>query len=78
MSALGNDPNAFYYSPRVDWGCIEAHSEGVIALSGCLASELNQSLIKEDLNLANSIVDRFKSVFRVEKEFHDNIKRQLW
>ena len=63
LSALGNDPNAFYYSPRVDWGCIEAHSEGVIALSGCLASELNQSLIKEDFDLADSVVDRFKSVF---------------
>ena len=23
LSALGNDPEAFYYSPRVDWECIE-------------------------------------------------------
>ena len=74
LSALGNDPNAFYYSPRVDWGCIEAHSEGVIALSGCLASELNQSLIKEDFDLADSVVDRFKSVFDdryfIELQYH--------
>ena len=64
LSALGNDPDAFYYSPRVDWGCIEKHSEGVIALSGCLASELNQSLMKEDVDTANSVVNRFKNVFQ--------------
>ena len=23
LSALGNDPDAFYYSPRVDWECIQ-------------------------------------------------------
>ena len=50
LSAIGNNPDAFYYSPRIDWGCIEKHSEGVIALSGCLASELNQSLMKFYLN----------------------------
>ena len=74
LSALGNDPQAFYYSPRVDWGCIEKHSEGVIALSGCLASELNQSLIKDDHDLANSVVSRFKNVFDdryyVELQYH--------
>ena len=64
LSALGNDPDAFYYSPRVDWGCIEKYSEGVIALSGCLASELNQSLMREDVDLANRVVNRFKNVFQ--------------
>lgn len=74
LSALGNDPDAFYYSPRVDWGCIEKHSEGVIALSGCLASEVNQALMKEDIAKAESVVSRFKSVFGeryfVELQYH--------
>ena len=74
LSALGNDPDAFYYSPRIDWGCIEKHSEGVIALSGCLASELNQAFIKEQHDHANSVVDRFKSVFDdryfIELQYH--------
>jgi DNA polymerase III alpha subunit len=74
LSALGNDPDAFYYSPRIDWGCIEKHSEGVIALSGCLASELNQAFIKEQHDHANSVVDRFKSVFNdryfIELQYH--------
>ena len=63
LSALGNDPNAFYYSPRIDWGCIKEHSEGVIALSGCLASEVNQALMKEDIEHAESVARRFKGVF---------------
>ena len=74
LSALGNDPEAFYYSPRVDWGCIEKHSEGIIALSGCLASEVNQALMKDNFELADDVVARFKSVFDdryfIELQYH--------
>lgn len=74
LSALGNDPEAFYYSPRVDWECIEQHSEGVIALSGCLASEVNQALMKEDIDHAHSVCERFKNVFDdryfIELQYH--------
>jgi DNA polymerase-3 subunit alpha len=74
LSALGNDPEAFYYSPRIDWSCLEKHSEGVIALSGCLASELNQSLMKEDFDNAISTAKKFKDLFDdryfVELQYH--------
>ena len=74
LSALGNDVEAFYYSPRVDWGCIEKHSEGVIALSGCLASEVNQALMKDDYEKSESVVKRFKDVFDdryfIELQYH--------
>jgi DNA polymerase III alpha subunit len=74
LSALGNDPEAFHYSPRVDWECIEKHSEGVIALSGCLASEVNQSLMKQDPEKALSIAKKFKDLFDdryfVELQYH--------
>lgn len=74
LSALGNDPNAFHYSPRIDWGCIEKHSEGVIALSGCLASEVNQSLIKGDIESAERTCEKYKNLFDdryfVELQYH--------
>jgi DNA polymerase-3 subunit alpha len=74
LSALGNDPEAFYYSPRVDWGCLEKHSEGVIALSGCLASEVNQALMKEDIEKAFSTANKFKELYQdryfVELQYH--------
>jgi len=30
----------YYYRPRIDWDFLAAHSEGVIATSGCLAAEI--------------------------------------
>ena len=74
LSALGNDPDAFYYSPRIDWECIEKHSEGIIALSGCLASEVNQALMKEDPEKALSSAKKFKNLFGdryfIELQYH--------
>ena len=74
MCAIGADPNAFHYSPRVDWGVIQEHSEGVIALSGCLASELSQSLLREDTEQAGDIIKRFKETFGdryyLEMQYH--------
>jgi len=74
LSALGNDPEAFYYSPRIDWSCLEKHSEGVIALSGCLASELNQCLIKGEYDNAISTAKKFKDLFNdryfIELQYH--------
>ena len=74
MCAIGADPNAFHYSPRVDWGVLQEHSEGVIALSGCLASELSQALLREDRDSAGEIVERFKEVYGdryfIELQYH--------
>ena len=35
----------FYYNPRIDKELLEAHSEGLICLSGCLAGEFNQFIL---------------------------------
>ena len=74
MTAIGADPDAFHYSPRIDWEVLKAHSEGVIALSGCLASELSQALLKEDRDSASEIVKRFKDVYGeryyIELQYH--------
>ncbi len=34
----------FYYKPRVDRECLSAHSEGLIALSGCPSAEVHRAL----------------------------------
>src|SRR5690606_27187094 len=34
--------DGFYYKPRTDWELLEAHSEGLIATSGCLGGLVNQ------------------------------------
>src|SRR5439155_121776 len=34
----------YYYKPRVDWELLERHSEGVVALSGCLSGRVCKAL----------------------------------
>jgi DNA polymerase III subunit alpha len=53
----------FYYFPRIDRELLAAHSEGVIALSGCMGSELGQAL-KEGRDVdAETIAHWYKEVF---------------
>ncbi len=60
----------FYYNPRIDKEILEAHSEGIICLSGCLAGEFN-SLISQDKpeeaeKLAKWFHKAFKNNFYIE------------
>src|SRR3954447_19354392 len=50
----------FYYKPRIDKEILAQHHEGLIALSGCIASEVPDLIIKEDLQKARDMVDWFK------------------
>ncbi len=38
----------FYVKPRIDWQLLHEHSEGLICLSGCVAGEVQQKIIKGD------------------------------
>jgi DNA polymerase-3 subunit alpha len=63
----------YYYDPRVDHSVLEKHSKGIIALSGCLASEVNQALMKDDYELARQKAGWFSEVFDdfyVELQYH--------
>jgi DNA polymerase-3 subunit alpha len=50
----------YYYKPRIDKEILAQHSKGLIALSGCLASEIPEAIIKEDLKKARAAIDWFK------------------
>jgi DNA polymerase-3 subunit alpha len=56
----------YYYKPRIDKELLAAHKEGLIALSGCLASEIPELIQKEQLKAAREAVDWFKEVFGPE------------
>src|SRR6476646_11329508 len=36
----------YYYKPRIDKELLAAHKDGLIALSGCLASEIPEAILK--------------------------------
>ena len=40
--------HGYYYKPRIDKDVLRAHSEGLIALSGCLAGEIQHRLLMRD------------------------------
>mgnify|MGYP001322421662 CR=1 FL=1 len=59
----------FYYKPRIDKELLEAHKEGIIAFSGCLASEIPQAIIRDDPVKARDALDWFKQLFGKEHFF---------
>ena len=58
----------FYYHPRIDREVLAAHSEGLICLSGCLAGEFNQHLLKDDRKAAEKLAGWFAKTFK--KDFY--------
>src|SRR6478672_11935085 len=56
----------YYYKPRIDKEILAQHSEGLIALSGCLASEIPQHIINDDLDKARGAIDWFKQTLGPE------------
>ncbi len=53
----------FYTKPRIDRQLLEEHSEGLIALSACIAGEIPRALISGDYERAKEKALWYKSVF---------------
>ncbi len=59
----------YYYKPRIDKEILAQHGEGLIALSGCLASEIPEAILKDDLAKARDAIDWFKQTLGAENFF---------
>ena len=55
--------NGFYGKPRVDLELLEAHHEGLIALSACLAGAIPQALMNEDYDKARATALELSRIF---------------
>ncbi len=53
----------FYYRPRIDKELLEAHSEGIICLSGCASSEFSMLILKNQLDEATRLAQWYAKVF---------------
>ena len=58
--------DGFYYKPRIDKDLLAEHKEGIIALSGCLASEICQHIIHDQPDKARASIDWFKQTLGPE------------
>jgi DNA polymerase-3 subunit alpha len=63
--------------PSVDLGLVERYSEGVIALTGCLASRFCQRLLDDRLDDARAHVDDLRNVFGADNVYFEVQKNGL-
>ncbi len=65
----------FYYKPRIDRDLLKELNEGLFCLSGCLASEVNQAIMRSDLAKAREVAGEFAQIFSGDRyyiEIQDN------
>jgi DNA polymerase-3 subunit alpha len=58
--------DGYYYKPRIDKEILAKYKEGLIALSGCLASEIPELIVKEQLDKARDTIDWYKQTLGAE------------
>ncbi len=53
----------YYYKPRVDWELLSTHSQGLLALSGCLSGRVSKALEEARPADAAADLDRLVQIF---------------
>ncbi|OGR87587.1 MAG: DNA polymerase III subunit alpha [Elusimicrobia bacterium RIFCSPHIGHO2_02_FULL_57_9] len=56
----------YYYDPRIDKELLQKHSKGLVVLSGCLKSELNQLLLGGNLSEAEKLACWYRDILEPE------------
>lgn len=68
LSSLGY-LEGFYYKPRIDKAQLDAHREGLIALSACLSGEPSRALKSGDVAAAVRAASQYKEIFGSDNYF---------
>lgn len=67
--------DGFYYRPRIDKELLRQHSDGIIALSGCLSGEVSRNLLNEKYEEAERAALEYKEIMGEDNfylEIQDN------
>ncbi len=72
----------FYYKPRIDIGLLKAHSEGLIALTACLAGEIPRLLLNNNEKKAIEKIKLYQEIFGkedfyLELQDHPELENQM-
>src|SRR5207248_3566561 len=59
----------YYCKPRVDWELLERHSDGLVALSGCLSGRVAKAMEENRPNDAAADLDRLAQIFGRDSTF---------
>ncbi|MCK4553477.1 DNA polymerase III subunit alpha, partial [Candidatus Parcubacteria bacterium] len=71
----------FYYKPRVDWEVLEKHSDGIIAMTACVAGEIPRLIIAGKIDKAKARIRQYQELFGkdnfyLEIQDHPNLEHQ--
>ena len=58
--------DGFYVKPRIDKNVLRRYSEGLICLSACIAGEIPQAILNNDISGAKLLVQEYISIFGKE------------
>ena len=58
-----------YYKPRMDKDLLREYNEGIICLSGCMASELSRAIQNKQQEKAENLIKEHQEIFGVENYF---------
>ena len=61
--------DGFYYKPRIDHEFMAAHSEGLIATTGCMAAEIPRAIGAGNLDKAHKLMAEYVDIFGRERLF---------
>lgn len=59
----------FYTKPRVDWELLRRYSEGLVALSACLAGEIPRALMEDQYDKAKKLALDMREIFGSDSFF---------
>ncbi|MCB1149279.1 MAG: DNA polymerase III subunit alpha, partial [Chlamydiia bacterium] len=63
----------FYYNPRIDWESLQKHAEGLICLSGCMGSEISQTILNASEQEAREKIEKTRALFG--EDFYLEVQR---
>jgi DNA polymerase-3 subunit alpha len=67
--------DGMHFKPMVDKELLARHSEGLVALSGCLRGEINQAILAEQPDRALTVAAEYRDIFGPQNfflELHDH------
>lgn len=59
----------YYYKPRMDKEILKEYHEGIICLSGCMASQLSRAILADNQEKAEELIKEHQDIFGKENYF---------
>lgn len=59
----------YYYKPRIDRRFLAQHANGLIGTTGCMAAEIPQAILNNNMKLADQLMGEYLDIFGKERFF---------